>query len=192
MDPDRLFSPFKSKAAQEILKGLGYAADQNLLGQWLKRGFIKSSGTFDAGGVPKSGPGYRHRYEAVVICQIALFMKLNDKGLGRAQSSSLAFHPDTKQIFNTVLIHLGSPNKLARLMMADDYKKIVRSNMAPTEAPITLGVYTADDGNNAQVQYVDQTNQRELFGLMIGRDGIIVDLSEIAFRVSLQILSMTE
>jgi hypothetical protein len=189
IDTSRLFEPFESKVVLEILnshnlryKGKPLKVDQNKIGQWQKRKLIESS-------TPADGRGYRHKYKIPKICQIIHFIKLNDAGMTRAESSKLAFHKDTEKIFETIFGLLCSPNALAKLKLGWEYAEIVNPGKTPSVAPLTLGIYTRDDQGEVKMEHVDETSQHLIFGTVVGKEiAIVVDLSDIVIKVIQQMV----
>lgn len=68
--------------AQDIVKIMGI--NQNLLTQWISRGFVKPS-------QPASGSGTRNIFSFEDICRIELFKELSSAGFARTLASDICF-----------------------------------------------------------------------------------------------------
>jgi len=92
---------------------------QNLLTQWIDRGFIKAS-------TPASGSGTRNKFNVHDIYKIELFKLLNQVGFTRSTASKIAFTNITWERDDPVYVLIGDVTISIKL---NNLKKNVKAKL---------------------------------------------------------------
>lgn len=160
------------------------------LATWRKRGQVKTT-------VQERKRGKKIYSSFENLCQIELFLRLNEQKLPREQASAFAFDKKTEAAFR-VIKSLGGVNELAKRHYGSLFKEMLRGKSKYTKDPTTLSIVSSSASFPIKIalflkegkwalEFYDLQNEEErdeyLVSSLVSDQAFIMDGIDIALNV---------